>query len=222
MTDGRRTYWAFETELNKAFSKNWMARVNYRFARLYGNFEGALRNDNGQTDPSISSLFDFTPGVFGLLGDQFRSGPLNTDKKHILNTYLSYAFTNGLLKNLGVGTGIRYESGTPINDLKAHPVYENAGEVPVGGRGKLGRTPDLTTVDLHADYTLPTSDKTRLVIAADLFNLLNRKTQIGFDQNEDISFGTANSDFLKPLNITRIGDAFQQPFNARIGLKFVF
>jgi Carboxypeptidase regulatory-like domain/TonB-dependent Receptor Plug Domain len=221
-TNARRTYWAVESELNKAFSKGWMMRVNYRFARLYGNFEGALRNDNGQTDPSISSLFDFTPGVFGLLGDQFRAGPLNTDVKHILNTYLSYAFTNGMLKNLALGTGIRYQSGTPINDLKAHPVYENAGEVPNGGRGALGRTPNLTQVDFHTDYTIPTTEKTRVVIGADLFNLFNRKTQIGFDQNEDVAFGTANSDFLKPLNVTRLGDAFQQPFNARFSLKFVF
>jgi hypothetical protein len=220
--NARRTYWAVESELNKAFSKGWLMRVNYRFARLYGNFEGALRNDNGQTDPSISSLFDFTPGVFGLLGDQFRPGPLNTDVKHILNTYLSYAFSNGLLKNLALGTGIRYQSGTPINDLKAHPVYENSGEVPSGGRGALGRTPNLTQVDFHSDYSIPTTEKTRLIIGADLFNLFNSKTQIGFDQNEDVAFGTPNSDFLKPLNVTRIGDAFQQPFNARFSLKFVF
>jgi hypothetical protein len=51
---------------------------NFRVASLRGNYEGHLRNDNGQTDPGISSLFDFTAGEFNLLGDQFQVGPLNT------------------------------------------------------------------------------------------------------------------------------------------------
>ncbi len=33
------------------------------------------------------------------------------------------------------------ESGVPVSEYLAHPVYLNAGEIPVGGRGKLGRTP---------------------------------------------------------------------------------
>ena len=37
----------------------------------------------GQTDPAISSLFDFTAGDFNLLGDQFVPRPLNTERRHI-------------------------------------------------------------------------------------------------------------------------------------------
>jgi len=55
-----------ELELNKSFSHNWLMRANYRLAYLRGNYEGAFRNDNAQTDPSISSLFDFTAGNFTL------------------------------------------------------------------------------------------------------------------------------------------------------------
>ena len=58
-------------EANKSFSHNFMLRANYRYAKLYGNYEGLYRNDNGQSDPSISSLYDFTNGVLGLLGEQF-------------------------------------------------------------------------------------------------------------------------------------------------------
>jgi len=63
-----RIYQAVELEANKAFSKNWLMRLNWRISKLQGNYEGAFRNDNGQSDPSISSLFDFTSGTFGLLG----------------------------------------------------------------------------------------------------------------------------------------------------------
>ena len=51
-----RHYQAFEIEVNKNFSHNFLLRANYRFAKLYGNYEGLFRNDNGQSDPGISSL----------------------------------------------------------------------------------------------------------------------------------------------------------------------
>jgi hypothetical protein len=63
--------------------------LNYRWSQLNGNYEGAFRNDNGQSDPSISSLFDFVQGDFNLLGNQFDPGDLNTDRRHIFNaTYI--------------------------------------------------------------------------------------------------------------------------------------
>src|SRR6185369_6234881 len=80
--DPVRIYKSMEFEVNKSFSKNWQLRANYRIAKLFGNYEGLARNDNGQTDPGISSLFDFTQGDFGLLAGQFTPGVLNTDVRH--------------------------------------------------------------------------------------------------------------------------------------------
>ncbi|HKZ03418.1 MAG TPA: hypothetical protein VJ180_14345, partial [Pyrinomonadaceae bacterium] len=85
-------YKAFEIELNKRFANNWQLLSNWRISSLRGNFEGHFRNDNGQTDPAISSLFDFTEGEFNLLGDQNGVGPLNTDRTHIFNVYGNYVF----------------------------------------------------------------------------------------------------------------------------------
>jgi hypothetical protein len=217
-----RQYTAVELEVNKAFSKNWLMRANWRIAKLFGNFEGAFRNDNGQSDPSISSLFDFTPGQFNLLGDQFKSGPLNTDRRHIANVFFSYYVDHTKLKGLTLGTGVNVQSGTPVNDLKAHPIYLNAGEVPVGGRGSEGRTPFLGTVDAHVDYMHAITERTNFHIGIDLFNIANARRVTFLNQNEDLSFGTPNADFLKPNNQAVLGDGFQTPFNARISLKFVF
>jgi hypothetical protein len=221
-TDPIRQYWAMEFEVNKAFSKNWLMRANWRIAKIFGNFEGAFRNDNGQTDPSISSLFDFTPGQFGLLGDQFKPGVLNTDRRNIVNAFFSYYVDHSALKGLTLGTGVNFQNGIPINDLKAHPVYENSGEVPVGGRGSLGRTPFLGTVDAHLDYMHAITERTNFHIGIDLFNIANARRKTFVDQNEDVAFGTKNVDFLKPNNITALGDGFQAPFSARLSLKFVF
>jgi Carboxypeptidase regulatory-like domain/TonB-dependent Receptor Plug Domain len=219
-----RQYTAVEIEVNKAFSKNWLMRANWRIAKLYGNFEGAFRNDNGQSDPSISSLFDFTPGVFNLLGDQFKPGVLNTDRRHIVNAFFSYYVDHTKLKGLTIGTGINMQSGTPINDLKAHPVYLNAGEVPVNGRGSEGRTPFLGTVDAHLDYAHALGERMNFHVGIDLFNIANSRRSTFFNQNEDLAFGVPNVDFLKPNNIipNNLGDGFQNPFSARIMLKFVF
>jgi len=211
-------------EISKGFSKGWQMRTNYRWSTLAGNYEGAFRNDNGQSDPSISSLFDFTPGSLNLLGNQFAVGFLNTDRRHIFNSFLSYTFSSSFLRNLTLGTGVRIESGTPINDLRAHPVYQNGGEIPVGGRGALGRTATLGEGDIHAEYMVKLSEKHSLHFGADLFNVANQKTQLRVDQLHDASLGTPNFDFKHPRGNGNIGvpPAFQRPFNARLNVKWVF
>jgi len=226
--DPVRNYQAVEIEVNKSFSKNWLMRANYRIAKLWGNYEGAFRNDNGQTDPSISSLYDFTAGQFGLLGDQFKPGYLNTDRRHVVNGFFSYVFDKTSLKGLSLGTGIRVESGVPLSDFKAHPVYLNAGEIPVGGRGALGRSPVDGSVDAHIEYAHPLTEKFRLRLGADLFNIADSTRQLIINQNEDVSFGVPNVDFKKPTNV--VGpfsyngrdSGFQRPFYARFMVKVEF
>jgi len=216
-----RIYQAVEIEFTKAFSKNWQMRANWRIAKLFGNFEGAFRNDNGQTDPSISSLFDFVAGNFNLLGDQFKPGVLNTDRRHIVNAYLSYAMDSGRLKGMTLGLGIRVQSGIPINQFVAHPAYLNSGEVPLNGRGSLGRLPVTGSVDAHVDYPWRISERWRLRFGMDMFNIANSRRATLIDQNLDSSFGTRNTDFLKPLSQ---GDnrGFQRPFNARASVRLEF
>jgi hypothetical protein len=222
-----RNYWAVEFEVNKSFSKNWLMRANWRIAKLFGNFEGAFRNDNGQTDPSISSLFDFTGGTFGLLGAQFQPGVLNTDRRHVVNGQVSYVFDRSGIKGLTLGVNVRVEQGIPINDFKAHPAYANSGEIPQGGRGILGRLPTTGTVDLHADYPFSVTEGMKLRVGLDVFNIANARRQLRIDQNEDASFGTPNVDFLKPVGrgtvITGLSTpGFQRPFYARFSVRFEF
>lgn len=193
-----RHYQALEIEVNKNFSHNFLLRANYRFAKLYGNYEGLFRNDNQQSDPGISSLFDFTAGLLGLLGSQFDPGYLNTDRRNVGNVYGSYVVPSGFLKKLTAGIGIRGQSGTPLNKLLSHPVYANVGEVPYGGRGTAGRLPSTIQVDLHGDYPVPVGEKSKLKLAFDIFNVANsqhivNKNQYldtGFQQGADPSFGT--------------------------------
>ena len=112
--DPVHVYNAVEITLNRRLSNNWSALASYRWSRLRGNFEGFYREDNGQSDPGISSLYDFPQndptytsiGVpqFGFQGDiQYLGDPngiLPLDRPQqfkLFGSYLVHAL------NLGVG-----------------------------------------------------------------------------------------------------------------------
>ncbi len=54
---------------------------------------------------------------------------------------------NGMFRRLTGGTGVRGQTGTPVSRLLSHPVYQNTGEIPFGGRGSAGNT--TTTLQLE-------------------------------------------------------------------------
>jgi hypothetical protein len=223
-TDPIHKYWAVVFEVNKSFSHNWQLRANYTISKVFGNFEGAFRNDNGQSDPGISSLFDFTSGLFGQLGGQFTPGVLNQDRLQVANGYFSYVFDHGMLRNLTLGTGVTISTGTPITELGSHPVYLNAGEIPIGGRGALGRTPTTGFVNFHADYLWSMTERFKLRFGTDLFNIANTKRILFINQTDSLQFGVPNADFLKPGVVTTglAADGIQSPFNARIFARLEF
>src|SRR5207302_6903083 len=182
----------------------------------------------------ISSLFDFTRGDFNLLGQQFTPGVLNTDVRHLVNGFVSYTFGNKWMKGLTLGTSTHFQTGIPINNLYAHPVYANAGEIPfcaddttscASARGSLGRTKHWGSVDMHADYPIRLTERTKIRLAADLFNLTDMRTQLRVDQFAQTTIGNPNVDFLKPTGIGpsstsgNTNPAYQRPFYARFGVK---
>jgi len=227
-TDPIHKYWSVVFEVNKSFSHNWQLRANYTISKVFGNFEGAFRNDNGQSDPGISSLFDFTEGNFNQLGGQTTPGILNQDRQQVANGYFSYVFDHGKLKNLTLGTGVSVATGTPITELASHPVYLDSGEIPIGGRGALGRTPTTGTVNFHTDYVWSMSERFHLRFGADLFNVANTKRINFIGSNVDLKFGVPNADFLKPstvgdtLFVSSLPSGIQAPFNARLFMRLEF
>ncbi len=146
-----RDYDAYEFVFNRRFHGGWMASMNYRFASLEGNYEGSFRNDNGQSDPFLTSLFDFPAAsavdsdlmadangdgdltndfdtflVSDTLIGQYEPGPLNTERAHIINGFVSKQFDSGL----NIGGRLNFQTGQPRGPLFAHPTYRNSGEIP--------------------------------------------------------------------------------------------
>jgi hypothetical protein len=152
-----------------------------------------------------------------LLGNQFAVGPLNTDRRHVVNGFFSYTFDRYMIKGLTLGTSIRVQQGTPLQPLGNHPVYNNQGEVPVGGRGSLGRSPVTGTVDLKTEYPVKVGERYTLKFGADLFNITNNLRPVTIDQANALSQQPvgSNLDYLRPL-------LYQQPFYARMSLRLEF
>lgn len=215
-----RRYRAFDVGIEKRFTKNWQMLANWRVADLVGNYEGLFRNDNGQDDPNITSLFDFPFSTS--LGEQFTPGPLPTDRRHIGNFYASYLFDMGL--NLGVGW--RIQTGYPLDKLGAHPSYLNQGEVPIGGRGAFGRSALTSSMDWHADYTWKVGERYRVKFVGDFFNIYNSRRIARVDRNADTGFLSGvippiqpNPDLFLP---TIQKTAYQRPFFARLAVRLEF
>jgi hypothetical protein len=123
-------------------------------------------------------------------------GYLNTDRRFVSNIYASYAFSKDrtgfggrFLNGLNLGMGFHMESGIPISEYLPHPVYLNAGEIPVGGRGKLGRTPFYNQLDLHADYPWVINEHARVSFIADFFNVTNNRRLRLPDQFRQLDLG---------------------------------
>ncbi|HYM11343.1 MAG TPA: carboxypeptidase regulatory-like domain-containing protein [Bryobacterales bacterium] len=215
-----RVYQSMELTVSKRFFANWQMYASYRLAKLWGNFEGSFRNDNGQQDPNISSLFDFT-NTDGLLTGQTAPGVLPSDRRQELKLFSNYQFSQGFLKNLNLGGSWNIQSGTPITKLLSHPAYGNAGEIPDGARGAFGRTPWTFPLNLHADYTVKLSERKNLKFVADLFNLGNQTRVVRVDQYAELTNATVNPDFLKPDNQLFVYP-YQVPFHARLAVRFEF
>jgi hypothetical protein len=221
--DPKREYEAVEFEVRKAFTHNWALNVNYRVAQLRGNYEGAFRNDNGQADPGISSLFDFTEGALGLLANQQSIGFLSTDRKHTLNAHSTYVLPNGKLKGFVIGAGLTVLSGNPLTALYAQQAYQNPGEVPLFGRGNLGRSPVTGTVDAHLEYPFRITERLNLKVAFDLFNIVDSKRQTTLNQFGDNGFGIPNTDFQHPVTSSTFqNQGFVDPFSSRLSVLLTF
>jgi hypothetical protein len=204
-----RRYRAVEITATKRYSNNYTFLASYTWSKLNGNYEGLFRNDNGQLDPNITSLFDLPELLYNTFGR------LPNDRPHQFKFDGAYDFDWGL----NVGLSFRAQSGTPINFLGPHPIYGN-GEAFLAPRGTAGRTPVITNTDLHFSYKHDFTDRYKGMIIFDLFNVMNQQKSIVVDERYRLNVGSLSQAALNPLY--GLGVIYQYPFAARIGLKFQF
>jgi hypothetical protein len=211
-----RIYKAAEFIMSKRFSHGFQFYGSYRLSKLYGNYEGNFRNDNQQNDPNISSMFDFT-NTDGRLADQYKIGLLPADCTNQFK-----AFGNWEWKAFNFGASWIAQSGLPLSALNAHPAYQSAGEIPIGGRGTKGRTPFTFPLDARADYTIKLGEQKRLKFGINMFNLFNQQRVVYRDEYLQLAGAVPDQDYGKPSGLLIKGNAYQSPFIAQLSARFEF
>jgi hypothetical protein len=238
--DPRHVYDAVELTWNSRFANNWSALASYRWSRLRGNFEGFYRDDNGQSDPGISSLYDFpqndptytSVGVpqFGFDGDiRFLGDPngiLPLDRPQQFKVYGQYMW-----HDLNLGLGLFAGSGAPLTPLTTNPAYGNGGEIPTAARasgiqtvdGFKTRTPFQRQLDFQAAYDWKLGGDRRVTLLADIFNLFDQQIVQNYDTFTSLTFGAGpNPNFGQPTSQILSGPQIQAPRQIRIGARFSF
>jgi hypothetical protein len=229
----RRYYRALEVTATKRFSNNYHFIASYVFSSLIGNYEGLFRNDNGQSDPNITSLFDLVSLLQGMYGR------LPNDRPHQFKLDGGYQWPFKLMTS----ASFRAQSGIPFNALIPHPVYgdnegfcQDLGAPPVNSplgfvcnpRGTAinpltgsNRTPTTYNLDLGAYYPIALGEGKQLRLQLDWFNVFNNQRAI---KEDDTFLITSGSPGIPPVPnpFHGTGTIFQFPSALRLGVKFQF
>src|SRR6266516_829707 len=222
----RRYYRALEFTATKRFSKNYQFIASYVYSSLIGNYEGLFRNDNGQSDPNITSLFDLPSLNVNIYGR------LPNDRPHQLKLNSSYRTPWRFL----VSANFYAQSGIPFNAQFPHPVYGNdegfalprgTAILPVGSRGGIkaggSRSPMTWQLDLGGYFPIKMGENRELRFTADWFNVTNAQRATRLDQTLRINSGISGAQSIQFANpFYGTGLNFQFPSALRLGAKFSF
>jgi outer membrane receptor protein involved in Fe transport len=227
----RRYYRGLEFTATKRFTNNYQFIASYVFSSLTGNYEGLFRNDNGQSDPNITSLFDLQ----SLLDNTY--GRLPNDRPHQFKFDGTYRTPFKLM----ISGNFFIQSGTPFNQLIPHPVYGNnegfgvqrgTAIVPTVTAAQVGfpnvvnsigsnRTPTTMNLDLGFAYPIKMGEKRELRLTGDWFNAFNSQRAVTLDQTFTVN---SNVTGVPPVANPFYGAALlvQAPSAFRFGAKFTF
>jgi len=225
MPKAKRLYWGVNLSLDKRLANNWLMGFAVTWSRLTGNYSGLANSDEfGRNNPNTERSFD----LWQFQQDYYLNpidGPLPTDRPFVFKLYGSYVFPMGLT----VGTVMQAMSGTPLSTTWN---VDGPGYYPYN-RGDLGRTPFLYYADAYAEYNLRLSSRYSVQFSVNLSNIFNvdTATRIGTNVYRDnISPGDealTTSTWTPSLTARRDGtygqiQTFFDPFQARLGFKFMF
>ncbi|WP_254775327.1 TonB-dependent receptor [Pseudoxanthomonas sp. GM95] len=193
--EAKRDYVSVNLFLEHPFDGKWQGRLDYTWARNFGNTEGQLKSDIGQTDVSKTQDWD-AAAIMAYAG-----GYLANDRRHQLKAFGAYEIAPEWI----VSGTMRIQSGTPksclglfsVNGidegtLAADPIGYGASYHTCAGvasaPGKAGRTPWTKKFDLGISYRPAFADD-KFAITAQVFNVFNEQKAV----QTSASFGTGDA-----------------------------
>ncbi|RUO80231.1 TonB-dependent receptor [Idiomarina tyrosinivorans] len=220
--DSVRKYMAVDLTLTRAFADDWMLDASYTWSHSWGNNEGFVRSDNGQTDAGLTTNFDQP----GLLDGAY--GNLPNDRRHMVKVRGSYSLTD----NFSLGANFTWESGRPKNAFGFHPTdafaslyeaesfYRDGELVP---RGSLGRTPSNWRLDMSARYATQINGAD-VVFRADVFNVFNNDEYTEINEISEVyGGGRADGGYAGiASNLYGLPTSYQTPRYVRLSAEVKF
>jgi outer membrane receptor for ferrienterochelin and colicin len=170
----KRSYNAVNLYLDHPFDGTWWGRVDYTYSRSYGNTEGQVKSDIGQSDIAATQDWDY-PSLM-----EFANGRLTNDRTHQLKIYGGYQIT----PEWNVSGNLLVMSGTPTSCLGAYgpdetypaypgPYYHWCNGVPVPA-GSAGDLPWQKQLALNVEYR-PQFAANKLAFNLSVNNALNEQ-----------------------------------------------
>jgi hypothetical protein len=209
-----RDYYALELTFRRRLADRWMLQGAYTWSHLYGNFEGYVNSDVGQSDAGLNQTYDFPGLVDNAWGD------MPQDRRHNLKLFGSYSFDNGIQ----LGGNFWLHTGRPVNAISVHPTDPYAASYGAASffladgtpapRGSQGRTDTLWSLDLMASYTIRVGGFD-LFLRVDAFNLLDNDGVTEVDEMAEDTYGAVNPYWLEPTT-------YQPPRTVRLGIGASF
>jgi outer membrane receptor protein involved in Fe transport len=211
--EAERQYAAVEFTFRRPFDGTWGLWGSYTWAHSWGNHEGYVKSDNGQDDAGITTNFD-QPGLVTA-----SRGNLPNDRRHTVKLYGTYALENGLR----FSSNMLWQSGRPRNCFGVNPYDDFAAAYGAAShycdgeavpRGSLGTTPDVTQIDLNAQYAMDVG-RTNILWSLDLFNVFNSQNPLLYNEIGETDAGLPNEDFNKIRQ-------YQRPRAIRLSMRLAF
>jgi len=218
-----RTYKAVEFSLEKPFDGVWGGRFSYVWSETKGNYEGALKSDNGQTDPGLSQDFDAP----GLMDNSY--GFLPNHRAHTFKAFGNWQATPAL----NIGANLVVQSPRQFGCIGVHPSdvfasfygasswFCNGVATPRGSQfeGEWLKSVDMTfAYDLAEVFDLPGDS---LVLRADVFNIFDFATAQDFNETGEFDIGNYPGPGAPDPNYGKV-TRYQTPRHVRLSLAYRF
>ncbi|WP_266158645.1 TonB-dependent receptor [Dyella silvatica] len=202
----KRKYYSLDLFLEHPFDGKWYGKIDYLWSHNFGNSEGQVKSDTGQTDVSATSDWDFAPLMVSSNGD------LSNDRRHQIKAYGSYQIAPEWM----VSGNLAIASGSPRSCLG---LYGPNGVDPYGygtsyhfcnGQAVapgFARNPWTYLLSLSAEYRPEWADK-KLGFNVMVYNVFN-------SQETTQTYAHYNVSYLRPYSS-------QTPRYIRLGVNYDF
>lgn len=225
----KREYQAVEFTFNRPFDGVWSLAGSYTLGKSFGNYEGAIKSDVGQTDTSLTQDFDHASSMIGA------EGYLPNHRRHVIKLYGSYQVNDvvSIGGNFTASSGRKYGCIGYVPE-STDPLAPSIGGTPSGwfcprgpggstivtSRGSQGETPWTYNFDLNLAFNLYQSEtRGNLVATVDIFNLLDNDEVTRVVEQGVSRVPGHELDASPTYGLAR---TYQTPRSLRFGLRYTF